>query len=168
MKRTVWMFVFFISLSFAWAQTEVEPTVESTVEPETLAGLVASRPDLSTFYAGLQETGLLETLDSAGPYTLFAPTDEAFKNLRDLSALQADPDSLEVLLRYHIAEGRITRDLLSGVNVVDTLQGAKLDVLLDASDNLLIAGSGTTTETELEAANGVLYIVDRVLLPPSE
>jgi uncharacterized surface protein with fasciclin (FAS1) repeats/outer membrane protein OmpA-like peptidoglycan-associated protein len=164
-----------------------ETTVPATVAPVTTAPAtlppastapaardiptLASETDgLATLTSLVGAAGLADELSGPGPFTVFAPTDEAFEALDPdlLAAVQADPDLLAQVLQYHVVAGEVrAADLSTGS--VDTLQGEELDVTVGDSVTIDADGSATATVVmaDVEASNGVVHVIDTVLIPPS-
>jgi uncharacterized surface protein with fasciclin (FAS1) repeats len=126
---------------------------------------------LATFVSTLRAAGLTGLLKQEGPFTVFAPTEAAFAALPESTfAPLLRPENrsaLRALLRYHIVEGRLTAEALRSRAALKTLQGANLGV--DSTETPIRLRDGTeatVTTTNLPASNGVLHVIDAVLLPP--
>ncbi len=131
-----------------------------------IVDIAVSNPDFSTLVTALQTAGLVDALKAAGPFTVFAPNNAAFAKLPPgtVEALLADPARLSRVLLYHVAEGRRrSTDLTAGKLV--TLQGAAATVDLSAGVKI---DASTVIAADIEAANGVIHVVDTVLLPPGD
>jgi uncharacterized surface protein with fasciclin (FAS1) repeats len=126
-----------------------------------------------TLVAAVQAAGLEETLRGPGPFTVFAPTDEAFAALPDgtLDALLADPTGdLASILTYHVVSGKVMAADVVGLDgdEVATVNGAALTVGVDGSNVTLTDAAGNTVnvvQTDIETSNGVIHVIDGVLLP---
>ncbi|MBX3734074.1 MAG: fasciclin domain-containing protein [Verrucomicrobiae bacterium] len=133
--------------------------------PPTLVEIAAGNPDFSTLVTAVQAAGLAETLSGPGPFTVFAPNNAAFEKLPPgtVEALVADPDRLRHILLYHVRSGPRLRaaDLTTGP--VATLQGAPLQVVVGAAG--VQVNQAVVLAANVEAGNGVLHVVDSVLLP---
>ncbi|NLN08326.1 MAG: hypothetical protein GX186_01730, partial [Methanoculleus thermophilus] len=147
----------------------VEPG-ENVTGNMTLADLVGENENLTTF-AGLVETaGLTETvLSTGGPYTVFAPSDAAFEGLDEdlFNLVSNDTEMLDALLMHHVVRGNYTvEDLNAAGNetALETLSGENLTV--EAADGSLAVENATIAVSDLVAENGVIHIIDVVLLPP--
>ncbi len=134
--------------------------------PATLADTLAQTPSLSTLHGLVVKAGLNDTLKGQGPFTVFAPSDEAFKAVpaKAMDDLAKNPARLQAVLNYHLVPGTLmAADVKNGP--VKTVQGANL--------TLARAGAYVTVEdamvqtADVKAANGVAHIVDRVLMPPA-
>ena len=124
----------------------------------------------TTLVAALEAADLDETLDSQGPFTVFAPTDEAFSKLADgVIADLLKPENKATLvdiLTYHVVEGRVTSDQVVTLSSAKTLQGADVDI--EVTDGSVSINGATVTTVDIETANGIIHVVDSVLLPPTE
>ena len=134
----------------------------------TARGLVTGDPEFATLAAALAAANLTDALAGEGPFTLFAPTDAAFAALPAgaLETLLADPEQLAQVLLYHVVDGQAlaAADLLDGE--LATLQGAPL--LVSTADGAVKVGEATVTTADLAVANGIVHLIDQVLLPPAE
>jgi len=150
------------------------PDPTPTPEVETLVDVASGNDDFSTLVAALQATGLDATLDDPdASFTVFAPTDEAFAVLlEDLGVsaeeLLADPDLSDILL-YHLVEGSALDSNAAIDAAGSTLEMANgQSVGLSLSGDSLLVNLSTVTMTDIEADNGVIHVIDRVLTPPGE
>lgn len=151
---------------------EEEPTVTvPEAEAEGLGDIVevaVANGSFETLAAALTAAGLVETLQGDGPFTVFAPTDEAFAALPEglLEALLLEENRylLIMTLRYHVMEGKVmAADLTTGV--FPTLDGVGL--LIDTSEGVVLnapSGSATVITADVEASNGVIHVIDAVFL----
>lgn len=124
--------------------------------------------DFNTLVAAVQAAGLVDTLKGEGPFTVFAPTDAAFAALPagTIDALLADPTGdLTQILLYHVIAGKVMAADLSDGMQVNTVQGSSVTFKLSAS-GAMINGANIVT-TDIETANGVIHVIDAVLLPPA-
>ena len=145
--------------------TVAEPTMD-IVETATAAG------DFTTLVAAVEAAGLVETLQGDGPYTVFAPTDEAFATALDdlgLTAeeLLADTETLTSILTYHVVEGEVpAADVVTlDGQEVPTVNGAS--ILVGVDGDTVTVNDATVTATDIFATNGVIHVIDGVLLPPT-
>jgi len=140
-------------------------------EPGTIVD-VAIANDFTTLVAAVQAAGLVDTLSGEGPFTVFAPTDDAFAAaLADLG-LSADEllasDGLADILTYHVVAGEVdaaTAISLDGQSAT-TVNGADIDIsVVDGS--VVINGTATVVAADVAASNGIVHVIDAVLLPPA-
>ena len=144
-------------------------TAEMATEGETIVDIASSNPDFSTLVDLVTQAGLAETLAGEGPFTVFAPTNEAFAKVdpATVSALTADPQgALADVLKLHVISGEVmATDATAAVGTcVDTL-GGKVKVE-QSGDNLTIGGA-TIVDTDITASNGVIHVLDGVITAPS-
>ena len=134
--------------------------------PNTIVDIAAGNPDFSTLVAAVKAAGLVETLSGEGPFTVFAPTNEAFAKLPEgkVDALLADIPTLKKILTYHVVAGKVMAADVVGLDSATTVQGD--DVKIDVVDgNVKLNDSAMVTATDLEASNGVIHVIDTVLIP---
>lgn len=140
----------------------------------TITEIAASNPDFTTLVAAVEAAGLTETLSGTGPYTVFAPTNDAFDALPEGTVETLlepkNQDQLAAILTYHVVEGQImAADVQPGE--VTTVNGATFEVSAGMDGGVEITdGQGNTatvTTTDIEASNGVIHVIDTVLMPPS-
>ena len=139
----------------------------TTPAPKTIADTAAANPQLSTLNKLINDAGFADTLRGPGPYTVFAPTDDAFKAVpaATLEALVKDKDRLKTMLSYHVVPGALTSsDVKNGP--IKTVQGA--NVMLYKSGTFLTVEEAVVTTPDVRATNGVIQVVDKVLLPPAK
>jgi uncharacterized surface protein with fasciclin (FAS1) repeats len=135
----------------------------------TIPRMLETDDRFSTLRAALDSTGLDSLLASEGPSTLFAPPNDAFDALPPgtMNVLLAEePERLRTILNYHIVEGRVSTDKGRNARTLIALSGDTLSVRR-TKDGLSV-GKISVVEENIEAANGLLHVVDEVLLPPAE
>lgn len=118
----------------------------------------------NTLATALKVAGLVDTLKGPGPFTVFAPTDAAFAKIpkADLDALLKDKAKLTAVLTYHVVPGRVmAKDVKPGS--VKTVQGSALTVKTEGGK--VMVDNATVTQTDITASNGVIHVIDRVVLP---
>lgn len=137
----------------------------TTSSPVSVADTIARDPQLSTLSALVRKAGLADMLKAGGPYTVFAPTNQAFEAVpaKTMDELAADPAKLKAVLAYHVVPAQLGAGQVRNQDV-KTAQGGTLA--------LAKAGSFVTVEdamvqtADLQASNGVVHTIDRVLMPP--
>jgi uncharacterized surface protein with fasciclin (FAS1) repeats len=119
----------------------------------------------NTLVAAVQAAGLVDTLSGSGPFTVFAPTDEAFAKLPagTVEALLADPEKLRGILLYHVVPGRVTAADVVNLTGATTAQGS--DVTFRTADGSVMVDDARVTATDIETSNGVIHVIDTVILP---
>jgi len=161
----------------AQATPAPEPTVmpEPTAEPEmpkTIVDIAVEDGRFDTLVTAVQAADLADTLSGEGPFTVFAPNDEAFAALPEgtLEALLADIPALTDILLYHVVPGKVmAADVvgLDGQSAETALEGASINIKVDG-DMVILNDSVNVIITDIEASNGVIHVIDAVLLPPSD
>lgn len=133
--------------------------------PASVADTIARDPQLSTLHSLVQRAGLADTLKAAGPYTLFAPTNEAFQSVpaKTMDELAKDPAKLKDLVTFHVLPARVAAAHVKTGNA-KTVQGANL-TLARAGDFVTVE-EAMVQKADIAATNGVVHKVDRVLMPP--
>ena len=118
----------------------------------------------STLVKAVQAAGLVGTLKSEGPFTVFAPTDEAFAKLPagTLEALLADKDKLTAVLTYHVVAGKVMASDVVGLDSATTVQGSDVSI---STEGGVKVGPANVVQTDIETSNGVIHVIDTVLVP---
>ncbi len=155
-----------VACSSADAVEETTTTTEATME-ETIVE-VAVGAGFNTLVAAVEAAGLVETLQSEGPFTVFAPTDEAFAALPEgvLDGLLADPAALAEVLTYHVVAGKVLAADVVGLETATTVQGEDIAIAV-VDGTVVLNGSANVVTTDVMASNGVIHVIDAVILPPS-
>ena len=158
---------------------EAPVAAEQTAVEGTIADAAMASPDFTTLVAAIQAAGLAETLSSTGPFTVFAPTNAAFAKLPagtvESLTQPAQRETLSGILTYHVVSGRVSAaDLISqieagnGTATLTTVQGGTLTARLSGANVVLTdaaGGTATVTATDLNQSNGVIHVIDTVLMP---
>ena len=152
--------------------TATQPAT-STAKAQTVVDIAAGNPDFSTLVAAVKAAGLVDTLSAAGPFTVFAPTNEAFAKLpaETLDSLlkPENKQQLTDILTYHVVSANImAADVKPGM--VTTVNGADFTVTADRGKVVITDGQSNranVTKTDVVASNGVIHVIDTVLLPPN-
>ncbi len=137
----------------------------STPAPVAISDLAARTTQLSTLAKLVAEAGLADTLRGSGPFTLFAPSDEAFKAVpaKTLAELAANKELLRAVLTYHVLPGKVSAGQVKD-GKAKTVNGAELT--LSKAGSFVTVEEAVVQTADLEATNGVVHIIDRVLMPP--
>jgi uncharacterized surface protein with fasciclin (FAS1) repeats len=148
------------------------PVADSNMATLDISDTISTAKNLSTLYKAIQIAGLVETLKGAGPFTVFAPNNQAFANLPAgaLDALEADPAKLKQVLTYHVIPGSITASdamAMTTPTSPPTVEGATLQVTKSARGRLRI-NNATVVKGDIHASNGVVHIINQVLMPPMD
>jgi uncharacterized surface protein with fasciclin (FAS1) repeats len=153
-----------LALAVALATAPTGGATARAQQPDLVDTAVAAG-SFTTLAAALQAAGLVDTLKGPGPFTVFAPTDEAFAKLPPgtVEALLADPAKLQAVLTYHVVPGRVTAAEVAGLSSAATVQGSA--VAIEAHDGVRV-NDAHVTQADVMASNGVIHVIDTVLLPP--
>ena len=121
-----------------------------------------------TLLTAATAAGLVETLQGPGPFTVFAPTDEAFAALPagTLDKLLADPEALKKVLLYHVVSGEVTADQVVGMTSADSVEGDPIAIAVK-DGKVYLNDAAQVVATDIKASNGVIHVIDQVILPPS-
>jgi uncharacterized surface protein with fasciclin (FAS1) repeats len=121
----------------------------------------------TTLLAAAEAAGLVDTLRSEGPFTVFAPTDEAFASLPEgtVESLLADPEALRAVLLYHVVAGRVTAEQVVGLTQAESVEGSAIRISVHG-DQVHIDDARVIT-ADVPASNGVIHVIDAVLIPAS-
>lgn len=147
----------FISMSaFAGQKSDDKDIVDTAIA----AG------SFNTLATALTKAGLVDTLKSEGPFTVFAPTDEAFAKIPadDLKAILADKDLLTSILTYHVVAGKVMAEDVVALDSAKSVEGSSLTI--DTSNGVKV-NNANVTKTDIKTSNGVIHVIDTVLVPAS-
>lgn len=159
MKKRTWL------LAASTLSLAVLAGCATSPAPKTIADTAAATPQLSTLNKLIAEAGLTDTLRGTGPFTVFAPTNDAFKALPKATqdALAKDKNQLAAVLRYHVVPGKVmAADVKTGK--AKTVQGA--DINLAKAGSFVTVEEAMVVQADVNATNGVVHLIDRVLIPP--
>ena len=153
--------------TFVGAAAAVAFAMPLKAEAADIVDTAVSAGSFNTLVAAVQAAGLVDTLKGKGPYTVFAPTDEAFAALPEGTVetllLPENKDQLVAILTYHVVPAKVMSGDIAGKRAkVLTVQGDRLSV--NAKNGVKVDGA-TVVQADIEASNGVIHVVDAVLLP---
>jgi uncharacterized surface protein with fasciclin (FAS1) repeats len=156
------------SVAMACPQSDDQATASEA--PATIAATAAATSDFTTLTQALGAANLVQTLKGDGPFTVFAPTNAAFSDL-DPATLRAaldDPNGLlKDVLTYHVVAGAVRADQVVNLTSVKTVNGAELSIEV-VNGAVMLNGTTRVTTTDIECANGIIHIIDHVLLPEAQ
>ena len=140
------------------------------VEPAgNIAEVAAAAGNFTTLLAAVEAAGLVDDLTGEGPFTVFAPTDDAFAALPEgtIDTLLADPEgALRDILLYHVVAGKVMSSDLSDGMMADTVQGSPVTFMI--GDGMAMVNEANIVTADIETSNGVIHVIDAVILPPAE
>ncbi len=142
-----------------------ETTTAAPAAAGTIVDVASANPDFSTLVTAVKAAGLVDTLSGTGPFTVFAPTNEAFaalpKGLLDKLLLPANKEALTKILTYHVLGSKVmAADVSAGK--VKTVEGSELTI---STSGGVTVDKATVTATDVAASNGVIHVIDKVLVP---
>lgn len=160
MKRFVWAFALLAILALVG--------IPAMAQDQNIVEIAASNAAFSTLVTAVEAAGLVETLSGEGPFTVFAPTNAAFEALGadTIEAVLADTDLLTSILTYHVVAGSLDSAAVAGSTELTSVQGAPISVsVVDGS--VFLNETTQIVTTDIQASNGVIHVIDSVLLPPT-
>jgi Secreted and surface protein containing fasciclin-like repeats len=130
----------------------------------TIVDVAVQAGKFNTLVQAIQAAGLVETLSGEGPFTVFAPTDEAFAQIpqETLQAVLADKEKLTAILTYHVVPGKLMAADVVRSTQLQTLQGQSITV---STDGGVRVDDANVVQTDIEADNGVIHVIDKVIMP---
>ena len=139
-----------------------------THEDQNIVQTAVAAGQFKTLAKLLNRAGLAGALQQPGPYTVFAPTDAAFAKLpkKTLAALGRDKKKLKAVLLYHVVSGKVTAADVVKLSKATTLNGA--DVRIRVRNSKVYVNKARVTKADVSASNGVIHVVNRVLIPPAD
>lgn len=143
--------------------TQTETETETQAQNQSLMAMIRNNDQLSDFETLVQAAGLADNLNNDGPFTVFAPTNEALANLEARTA--NSNASVTNILLYHIVNGSYNGQMVANRSTLPTLMGENLDIAVDAGSVVLNDDAGLVS-TDIQASNGTLHLIDTVMLPP--
>ena len=125
----------------------------------------AAAGNFTTLLTAIEAAGLTDTLAGDGPFTVFAPTDEAFAEIpeADLAAILADTDTLTAILTYHVVSGKVTSAQVVELDSATSLQGS--DITITVSNGSVLVDQANVITVDVEAGNGIIHVIDAVITP---
>jgi uncharacterized surface protein with fasciclin (FAS1) repeats len=157
-----------LALTLALLVVLAIPSFSTAAQTRSIVDIAVSDSRFTTLVAALTAAGLVDDLSGPGPFTVFAPTNAAFAALPPgtVEALLADIPALTSVLTYHVVPGAVPASTVVNLNSATTLQGS--DVLITVRDGgVVLNGSVNVIITDIVASNGVIHVIDAVLLPPA-
>lgn len=143
------------------------PAASAQMAQKDIVTVAVEAGTFTTLATALEAADLVATLQGPGPFTVFAPTDEAFAKLPagTVEALLKDKDALTRILTYHVVPGRVTADQVVTLSQAATVAGIHAPIKVH-DGGVWVAGAKVVT-TDIQASNGVIHVIDSVMLPPA-
>ncbi|MEM8599969.1 MAG: fasciclin domain-containing protein [Bacteroidota bacterium] len=184
-KTPFYALLFACTLALAACGDNAEPAADDMADDTEMADEAPAGPTivdlageagLNTLAAAVGQAGLVETLSGEGPFTVFAPTDEAFGALPegtlDTVMMDENREMLAGILTYHVIGSKAMSDAIAGTLELETVNGAMLTVTKGDDGSVTVTdangNTATVTQADVEASNGVVHVIDTVLLPPAD
>lgn len=142
-----------------------EPAISAAEADKDIVDTAVAAGQFNTLAKALQAAGLVDTLKGAGPFTVFAPTDEAFAKLPagTLDALLKDIPKLKGILTYHVVAGKVMAADVVKLKTAKTVNGQSVRIMVKGAK--VMVDNATVTKTDIETSNGVIHVIDTVILP---
>ena len=192
MKRSIALLVPALAIAIAACSSAASPSAAPTTAPTatpapTTAAIPSTAPSASaaamakdivetateagsfkTLLTAVKAAGLVETLQGKGPFTVFAPTDAAFAALPagTLDGLLKDPAALKKILLYHVVSGSVTADKVVGLTSATSVEGSPIAIAVK-DGTVYLNDSAKVVTPDVMASNGVIHVIDKVILPPA-
>ena len=149
----------------AFAGDSCSSSAKQAANSGDIVATASAAGSFNTLVAAVQAAGLVETLQSDGPFTVFAPTDDAFAKLPEgtVEALIANPDKLRQILLYHVVPGKVMAADVVTLKSATTAQVSDVAIML--ADCVVQINQANVTATDIETSNGVIHVIDTVILP---
>ena len=166
-NRIIILFAMLVFTSVSvFAQMDTKMVMNSSKNDIVQTAIKAG--NFTTLTTALTEAGLVDALKGDGPFTVFAPTDEAFKNLPDgaLEGLLKDKEALKNVLLYHVVSGKVSSKEVVDLNKATTLNGSDLNI--KTNNGKVMINDADVIGADVMASNGIIHVIDKVLLPPTK
>jgi uncharacterized surface protein with fasciclin (FAS1) repeats len=147
------------------AATPAQPATSPETMQENIVDTAVAAGEFTTLTSLLEDAGLTGTLAGEGPFTVFAPTDDAFAKVPEatLDSLAADPEQLEAVLLYHVVAGEARASDVAELSSAETLSGES--VQLESDGETVRVNDARVVQADVVASNGVIHVIDEVLIP---
>lgn len=132
---------------------------------KTIVEVAQAAGNFTTLVAAVKAAGLVDTLSGIGPFTVFAPTDDAFAKLPQgtVESLLDDKEKLTAILTYHVVSGKVMAADVVKLHTAKTVQGQELTIKVD--NGKVMVDNANVVKTDIETSNGVIHVIDTVLMP---
>jgi len=158
-----------VNTTTQYGQTATAPTTAPAAKLETIVQTAKDAGQFNTLCELVTAAGLVDTLNSAGPFTVFAPTDAAFAKLppETVAALKKDPKALAAILTYHVVPGKKDAAEVVKMKEIMTVEGQPIMITI-VDGKVMLNKSSTVVKTDVGASNGVIHVIDTVIMPPAK
>ena len=146
----------------------IAPSASAAAMTKDIVQTATDAGSFKTLLTAVKAAGLAETLQGTGPFTVFAPTDAAFAALPagTLDGLLKDPAALKKILLYHVVAGSVTSDKVVGLSSAPSVEGSPIAISVK-DGTVYLNGDAKVVTPDVMASNGVIHVIDKVILPPS-
>ena len=153
----------------AAASPSIAPSASAAAMAKDIVETATEAGSFKTLLTAVKAAGLVETLQGKGPFTVFAPTDAAFAALPagTLDGLLKDPAALKKVLLYHVVSGSVTADKVVGLTSATSVEGSPIAISVK-DGTVYLNDSAKVVTPDVMASNGVIHVIDKVILPPSD
>ena len=157
-----------VGIAFVLALVLAQPTVAGSYYGKSakadIVDTAIKAGSFNTLVTAVKEAGLVDVLKGDGPFTVFAPTDEAFAKIpkEQLEALLKDKEALTAVLTYHVVPGKVMAADVVKLDSAETVQGQS--IAIDTSDGVMV-DNAKVVKTDIVTSNGVIHVIDTVILP---
>ncbi len=164
-KRKMWLSSIVVMFTVAGPVGYAAHHAETENQADIVDTAVAAG-SFSTLVTAVKAAGLVDTLKGDGPFTVFAPTDEAFAKIpaEDLKALLADKEALTQVLTYHVVPGKVMAADVASMESATTVQGQSITIDTKAG---VMVDNANVVKADIETSNGVIHVIDTVIMPKS-
>ena len=151
------------SIAFSYQYDEISSYADEKDQAD-IVDTAFSAGSFNTLLVALKSAGLVDTLKGDGPFTVFAPTDEAFAKIpaKDLDALLKDKEALTKILTYHVVSGKVMSPDVVNLNSATSVQGQAIAI---STDKGVMVDNAKVIKTDIVASNGVIHVIDTVIIP---
>jgi uncharacterized surface protein with fasciclin (FAS1) repeats len=165
MKRISIIAVLVVALGVSVAATGASASSVSKTKAGNVVQTAVAAGQFKTLTSLLEKAGLVKTLEGMGPYTVFAPTDAAFAKVpkATLAALAKNKAKLRAVLLYHVVTGKVTAAKVVKLHSAKTLEGKRVSIRVRGGK--VIVGGATVVKADVMASNGVIHVINNVLIP---
>lgn len=150
------------------ASPSIAPSASAAAMAKDIVQTATEAGSFKTLLTAVKAAGLVETLQGKGPFTVFAPTDAAFAALPagTLEKLLADKEALKKVLLYHVVQGAVTADQVVGLTSATSVEGSPIAISVK-DGTVYLNDSAKVVTPDVMASNGVIHVIDKVILPPA-
>lgn len=158
-----------VNTTTQYGQKATAPATAPAAKPATIVQTAKDAGQFNTLCELVMAAGLVDTLNSAGPFTVFAPTDAAFAKLppETVAALKKDPKALAAILTYHVVPGKKDAAEVVKMKEIMTVEGQPIMITV-VDGKVMLNKSATVVKTDVGASNGVIHVIDTVIMPPAK